>query len=72
MNAELELTNEQLNTDMERLLDEAMVDQAQEQAVEREFTREYQVITRDGRLEKIDQVLRHEGLRTDVLKKPAS
>jgi len=52
---ELQLTNQELNVDMERLLEEAEVDAEQERLVEREFTREYQVITRDDRLEKIAQ-----------------
>jgi type I restriction enzyme R subunit len=50
---ELQLTNEQLNEDLERLLDEALVDQEQENRVEREFAREYHLITREDRLGKI-------------------
>ncbi len=50
---EVQLTNEQLNQDMERLLDKAMLDQAQEEKLEREFSRKYQIITREDRLEKI-------------------
>lgn len=50
---ELQLTNENLNEEMERLLEEAELDEAQEKKVEREFAREYHLITRDDRLEKI-------------------
>ena len=50
---ELQLTNAQLNRDMERLLEEAELDEAQEAKLEREFAREYHLITRDDRLEKI-------------------
>ncbi|MGK2906443.1 MAG: type I restriction endonuclease subunit R [Desulfuromonadales bacterium] len=50
---ELQLTNEQLNDDMERLLEETELDEAQERKLEREFSREYHLITRDERLETI-------------------
>jgi len=50
---ELQLTNENLNEDMEALLEEALLDEAQEQRLEREFAREYHLITRDQRLDKI-------------------
>ena len=50
---ELELTNENLNEDMERLLEEAELDEEQEKKLEREFAREYHLITRDERLEKV-------------------
>jgi len=49
----LQLTNKDLNEDMERLLEEAELDEAQEKKLEREFAREYHLITRDDRLEKI-------------------
>lgn len=52
---QLQLTNQDLNKDMERLLDEAALDDAQEQKLEREFAREYHLITRDNRLETIAQ-----------------
>jgi type I restriction enzyme, R subunit len=48
---ELQLVNENLNEDMERLLEEAELDEAQEKKLEREFAREYHLITRDDRLE---------------------
>ncbi len=57
---ELQLTNEELNEDMERVLDDAAVDEAQEKRLEREFTREYHLITRDERLEKIaEDIVQH-------------
>lgn len=54
---ELQLTNENLNEDMERLLEEAELDEAEERKVEREFAREYHLITRDDRLEKLAEDL---------------
>lgn len=54
---ELQLTNENLNEDMERLLEAAELDEAQEQKLEKEFAREYHLITRDDRLEAIAQDL---------------
>jgi type I restriction enzyme R subunit len=50
---ELQLTNENLNEDMQRLLEQAELDEAQESKLEREFAREYHLITRDERLEKV-------------------
>jgi type I restriction enzyme, R subunit len=50
---ELQLTNENLNEDMERLLEEAELDTEQERKLERDFAREYHLITRDERLEKV-------------------
>ncbi len=50
---ELQLTNVHLNADMEELLEEAELDEAQE----REFAREYHLITRDERLDKIAEDL---------------
>jgi type I restriction enzyme R subunit len=50
---ELQLSNENLNQDMERLLEDAELDESQEKKLEREFSREYHLITRDERLEKI-------------------
>ncbi|MBZ5562260.1 MAG: type I restriction endonuclease subunit R [Acidobacteriia bacterium] len=54
---ELQLTNEDLNEDMERLLEDAELDEDQEKKLEREFAREYHLITRDDRLEKIAEDL---------------
>ncbi|MEE8575049.1 MAG: type I restriction endonuclease subunit R [Thermodesulfobacteriota bacterium] len=50
---ELQLTNEELNEDMEQLLDEAELNEEQEKKLEREFAREYHLITRDDRLEAV-------------------
>ncbi|MHC9541687.1 MAG: type I restriction endonuclease subunit R [Vulcanimicrobiota bacterium] len=50
---ELQLVNDKLNEDMERLLEEAELDEAQEKKLEREFAREYHLITRDDRLEAV-------------------
>ena len=52
---ELQLTNDDLNDDMERLLEEAELDDAQEKKLEREFARQYYLITRDDRLEAVAQ-----------------
>ena len=49
----LQLTNDDLNTDLEQILEEAELDEAQEARLEREFAREYHLITRDERLEKV-------------------
>ncbi len=50
---EVQLTNNELNRDLERLLEEAELDEAQEKKLEREFAREYHIITREDRLEAI-------------------
>ncbi|MGV8122674.1 MAG: type I restriction endonuclease subunit R [Candidatus Xenobiia bacterium LiM19] len=50
---ELQLVNDRLNEDMEHLLEEAELDEAQEKKLEREFAREYHLITRDDRLEAV-------------------
>ena len=50
---ELQLTNQDLNRDMERLLEAAELDVDQEEKLEREFAREYHLITRNDRLEAI-------------------
>ncbi len=52
---ELQLSNEALNEDLDRVIDEAMLDEAQEQKLQREFNREYQLITREERLEKVSE-----------------
>jgi type I restriction enzyme R subunit len=57
---ELQLTNDQLNDDMEELLDAAELDPDQERKLEREFAREYQLLTREERLDRIaDDVVEH-------------
>lgn len=50
---QLELKSEDLNEKMEQLLEEAELDEDQEKKLEREFAREYHLITRDDRLEKV-------------------
>lgn len=50
---EVQLTNQDLNRDLEELLESAELDEAQEKKLEREFAREYHIITRDERLEAI-------------------
>ncbi len=47
----LKLTNPDLNTDLEQILEEAELDEAQQKELEREFAQEYQLITREDRLE---------------------
>ena len=57
---ELQLTNEHLNDEIERVLEEAELDEDQEKKLEREFAREYHLITRDDRLEKIaEDIVNH-------------
>lgn len=50
---ELQLTNNDLNDDIQRLVEDAMLDEEQEQNLERQCSRQYQLIVRDDRLEKI-------------------
>jgi type I restriction enzyme R subunit len=50
---EVQLTNQELNRDLEALLEAAELDEAQEKKLEREFGREYHIITREDRLEVI-------------------
>jgi type I restriction enzyme R subunit len=49
----LQLSNENFNEDMQQLLESAELDETQEAKLEREFSREYHLITRDERLDKI-------------------
>ena len=49
----LQLTNDELNRDFEQILEDAELDEEQEARLEREFAREYHLITRDERLETI-------------------
>ncbi len=57
---ELELTNKELNEDIENVIEAAMLDEDQERKLEREFSREYHLITRDDRLEKIaEDIVKH-------------
>lgn len=50
---ELQLSNENLNEDMQRLLEEAELDVEQDKKIEREFARQYHLITRQERLEAV-------------------
>ncbi len=50
---ELQLTNAAFNEELEGLIEAAELDEAQEKRLEREFGREYHLITRDDRLERI-------------------
>jgi len=50
---EVELNVEKFTNGLEEILDEAMLDSRQEEKLSREFSKEYQIITRDDRLEKI-------------------
>jgi type I restriction enzyme, R subunit len=50
---ELQLTNTQLNEDMEQLLEDAELNEEEEKKLERQFSQQYQLITRDDRLETI-------------------
>ena len=50
---ELQLINPNLNNDMADVLENAMLDEDQESRLEREFSREYHLITRNDRLEKV-------------------
>lgn len=57
---ELQLANESFNEDMERIVEEADLNEAQQQRLEREFAREYHLITNDDRLERIaEDIVRH-------------
>ncbi|MEW6618813.1 MAG: type I restriction endonuclease subunit R [bacterium] len=51
----VQLVNLSLNEDIQRILEDAELDSAQEQKFEREFSKEYQLITREDRLEDIAQ-----------------
>jgi type I restriction enzyme R subunit len=57
---ELQLTNADLNTDMEDLIEEADLDEAQREKLERQFARQYHLITRDDRLETVaEDIVQH-------------
>jgi len=57
---ELQISNADLGDDLARLLDEAELDEEQEKKLERDFARQYHIITRDDRLERIaDDVVKH-------------
>jgi len=50
---ELEITNQHLNEEMENLLENAELSEEAEAKLEKEFSREYEIITRDDRLDTI-------------------
>jgi type I restriction enzyme R subunit len=54
---EVQLANDDLNEEMEAIIDAAELDENQQAKLERQFRREYQLITRDDRLEKIAEDL---------------
>ena len=54
---ELQLSNENFKEDLENLIEQAELDDEQEMKLEREFAREYHLITRDDRLEKVAEDL---------------
>jgi len=57
---EVQLTNEHLNEDLNRIIDESMLDPEQEKKLERDFARMYQIVTRDDRLDKIaEDIVNH-------------
>jgi type I restriction enzyme R subunit len=60
---ELQLTNEAFNEDLQELIEASVLDEAQERRLERELGREYHLITREERLDKIaeDIVNHHTG-----------
>ena len=57
---ELHISNENLREELEELVDAAELDEAQQRRLEREFAREYHLITRDDRLEKVaEDIVEH-------------
>ncbi len=56
---ELQLFDEGLEDKLAQIVDEADLDEEQENKLEREFSREYHLITRDDRLEKIAEDIVH-------------
>jgi type I restriction enzyme R subunit len=57
---ELELVNEALDEDLEKLLEKAALDEVEERKLAREFSREYHLITRDDRLDAVaEDIVEH-------------
>lgn len=54
---ELQLANDNFEEDLEALIEQAELDEEQQKKLEREFAREYHLITRDDRLEKVAEDL---------------
>ncbi len=52
---ELQLTNEDFDKNMEQLIEDAELDEEQEKLLERQFARQYHLVTRDDRLERVAQ-----------------
>lgn len=50
---ELELVNPELNEDLQDIIDEALLDEAQEEKLERTLGKQYHLITRDDRLDTV-------------------
>ncbi|MBE9009128.1 type I restriction endonuclease subunit R [Pseudanabaenaceae cyanobacterium LEGE 13415] len=50
---ELQLTNDDLDDDMQNIIETATLDEEQEKLLERQCSRQYQLIVRDDRLEKV-------------------
>jgi type I restriction enzyme, R subunit len=50
---ELQLTNDELNENMQDIIENAMLDEAQENLLERQCSREYNLIVRENRLDNI-------------------
>tara|TARA_B100001123_G_scaffold3107_1_gene4133 strand:+ start:41139 stop:44285 length:3147 start_codon:yes stop_codon:yes gene_type:complete len=54
---EVQLSNKYFSNELNELIDEAGLDEAQEEKLERKFSQMYQVVTRDDRLEKVAEDL---------------
>lgn len=65
---ELQLTNEDLDDDLAALIEEADLDEDQQKKVEREFSRQYHLVTREDRLDTIaaDIVAHFVGLNSET------
>ena len=53
---ELQLTNDKLTEQIAEICDRAELDEDQERKLKREFTREYHLITREDRLERVVRI----------------
>jgi type I restriction enzyme, R subunit len=61
---ELQLTASELKDELDELLDEAALDEEQEKKLQREFARQYHLITREDRLDEVAKdIVRHFGAR---------
>ena len=54
---EVQLSNEYFSDELNAIIDEAALDDSQEEKLERKFSQMYQIITRDDRLEKVAEDL---------------